>query len=92
MCSRRRQRQTETETWDKMTREDTERKKGRDEETDTKKKRKTDFFNPSLLLSWMFEHDCLNTCCFGCLICMCFVFLYLHLFSATEHVSHGKVL
>ena len=29
---------------------------------------------------------------FGCLICMCFVFLYLHLFSAVEHVSHGKVL
>ena len=27
----------------------------------------------------MFEHDCLDTCCFGCLICMCFVFLYLHL-------------
>ena len=33
------------------------------------------------LLSWMFEHDCSNTCCFGCLMCMCFVFLYLHLFS-----------
>ena len=32
------------------------------------------FFNPSLLLSWMFEHDCLDTCCFGCLICMCFIF------------------
>ena len=45
-----------------------------------------------LLLSWMFEHGCLDTCCFGCLICMCFVFLYLHLFSTTEHVSHGKVL
>ena len=28
-----------------------------------------------LLLSWMFEHDCLDTCCFGCLLCMCFVFL-----------------
>ena len=26
------------------------------------------------------------------LICMCFVFLYLHLFSAVEHVSHGKEL
>ena len=23
---------------------------------------------------------------------MCSVFLYLHLFSATEHVSHGKAL
>ena len=27
---------------------------------------------------------------FECLICMCFVFLYLHLFSAAEHASHGK--
>ena len=43
-------------------------------------------------LSWMFEYDCLDTCCFGCLICMCFVFLYLHLFGAAEQVSHGKVL
>ena len=44
------------------------------------------------LLSWMFQHDCLDTCCFECLICMCFVFLYLSLFSAVEHVSHGKAL
>ena len=29
---------------------------------------------------------------FECLICMRFLFLYLHLFSATEHVSHGKAL
>ena len=29
---------------------------------------------------------------FECLICMRFLFLYLHLFSAIEHVSHGKVL
>ena len=27
---------------------------------------------------------------FECLICMRFLFLYLHLFSAIEHVSHGK--
>ena len=40
----------------------------------------------------MFEHDCLDTCCFGCLLCRCFVVLYLHLLSAIEHVSHGKVL
>ena len=45
-----------------------------------------------LLLNWMFEQDCLGTCCSGCLICMSFVFLYLHLFSAIEHVSHGKAL
>ena len=25
-------------------------------------------------LSLMFEHDCLDTCCFGCLICMCLYF------------------
>ena len=43
-------------------------------------------------LSWMFQHDYLDTCCFECLICMCFVFLYLHLFSPAEHVSHGKAL
>ena len=29
---------------------------------------------------------------FECLTCMCFLFLYLHLFSTTEHVSHGKAL
>ena len=40
------------------------------------------FFNLSLLLSWMVEHDCLDTCCI----------MYLHLFSATEHVSHRKAL
>ena len=50
------------------------------------------FFNPYSLLSWMFEHDCLDKCCFGCLLCMCFVFLYLHLLSAFEQVSHGKTL
>ena len=50
------------------------------------------FLNPYLLLGWMFEHDCLDTCCFGCLSCMCFAFLYLHLFSAVEHVSHRKAL
>ena len=26
------------------------------------------------------------------LLCMCFVFLYLQLFSAVEHISHGKAL
>ena len=30
------------------------------------------FFNLHLLLSWMFEHDCLDTCCFGVLyFCIC---------------------
>ena len=32
------------------------------------------FCKPSLLLSWMFEHDGLDKCCFGRLTCMCFVF------------------
>ena len=36
------------------------------------------------MLSWMFQHGCLDTYCFECLICMCFVFLYLHLFSAID--------
>ena len=27
-----------------------------------------------------------------CLMCVCFVFLYWHLFSAIEHVSHVKAL
>ena len=44
------------------------------------------------MLSWMFQHDYLDTCCCECLIYMHFVFLYLHLFSAVEHVSHGKAL
>ena len=26
------------------------------------------------MLSWMFQHDYLDTYCFECLICMCFVF------------------
>ena len=29
---------------------------------------------------------------FECLIYMRFLFLYLHLFSAIEHVSHGKAV
>ena len=29
---------------------------------------------------------------FECFICIRFLFLYLHLFSAVEHVSHGKAL
>ena len=42
------------------------------------------------ILSWMFPYDYLDTYCFECLICMHFVFLYLRLFSATEHVLPGK--
>ena len=38
----------------------------------------------------MFEHDCLDTCRFWSLICMCLLFLYLHLVSTIEHGSHGK--
>ena len=38
--------------------------------------------------------DFLDTCCFGCLICMRFTFLYLYMFRAIElgYVSHGKAL
>ena len=46
----------------------------------------------NIMLSWTFEHDYLDTCCFECLKCVCFVFLSLHAFSAIEHVSHGKAL
>ena len=49
-------------------------------------------FGVFLLLNLMFEHDCLDTCCFGCLIRMYFVLLYLHMFSVIEHVSHGILL
>ena len=44
------------------------------------------------MLSWMFQHDYLDICCFEFLKCICFVFWYLHLCSAIEYVSHGKVL
>ena len=50
------------------------------------------FYGYFFMHSWMFQHDYLDICCFECLICMCFVFLYLHLFSAIEHVLHGKEL
>ena len=50
------------------------------------------FMGTLCMLSWMFQHDYLDTYCFECLICMCSVFLYLHMFSAIEHVSHGKAL
>ena len=50
------------------------------------------FYGYFFMLSWMFQHDYLDTCCFECLLCMCLVFLYLHLFNAVEHVSHGMAL
>ena len=50
------------------------------------------FVYQSLLLSWVLEHDCLDTYSFGCLICMYFAFLYLHLFRGIEHISYGKAL
>ena len=40
------------------------------------------FFFFFLLLNWMFEHDCFDTCCFGCLIYMCFV---IFLFAPVQH-------
>ena len=44
------------------------------------------FSSTFLLISSTFENDCLDTCCLGCLICLCFIFLYLHLLNAIEHV------
>ena len=34
-----------------------------------------DLLSSFLLLSWMFEHDCLDTCCFGCLIVICMFYI-----------------
>ena len=39
-----------------------------------------------------FSRIVLTPTVFECLICMRFLFLYLHLFSAIEYVSHGKAL
>ena len=50
------------------------------------------FCSPLPLRSWMFEHDCLNTCAVLGVLQASFVYLYLYLFSEIEHVSHGKVL
>ena len=33
------------------------------------------FMGILFMLSWMFQNNYLDTCCFECLICMCFVFL-----------------
>ena len=50
------------------------------------------FFYSSLLLSWVFEHDCLDACCFGVsLVHVAYIFV-LYLFNVIEHVSHRKVL
>ena len=46
------------------------------------------FLCPSLLLSWMFGHDWTHAVLGVLYVCV----LYLHLFSTTEHVSHGKAL
>ena len=42
------------------------------------------FYEYFFMLNWMFQHDYLDTYCFECLICMRFVFLYLHLFSSVD--------
>ena len=47
------------------------------------------FFNFYFLVSWMFEHDCVDTSVLGVLYARV---LYLHLLSAIDHVSHGKAL
>ena len=32
------------------------------------------FMGILFMLSWMFQHEYLDTCCFECLMCMCYVF------------------
>ena len=34
------------------------------------------------------EQDCSDTCCFGCLICMCFVFFCIYTYSAQLSMFH----
>ena len=56
------------------------------------------FLYPSLLLSWMFEHDCLDTCCLGCLVYMCFVFctctcsVQLSMFDMERHCRNTMIV
>ena len=40
------------------------------------------------MLSWVFQHDYLDTCCFECLICMCFIVLYFAPVSAQLSMFH----
>ena len=49
---------------------------------------KGNFFS---LFSWMFQSDG-STLAVLSVLHACFVFLYMYLLSAIEHVSHGKVL
>ena len=53
----------------------------------------TDFF-PHLyyLVGCFLKYDCLDTTVLGVLCACVLYFLYLCLFSAVEHVSHGKAL
>ena len=44
-------------------------------------------FYLSLLLSCMFEHDCLDTCCFGCLNA-CVVYFCIYTCSAQLRMFH----
>ena len=44
-------------------------------------------YYPSLLLGWMFEHDCLDRCCFGFLRCMCFVFALVQRSLSMFHIE-----
>ena len=60
--------------------------------TTFKAKLKTRLFRTHLCLIGCFSMIVWTPTVFECLICMRFLFLYLHLFSAIEHVSHGKAL
>ena len=54
-----------------------------------------DFFNQSLLLGWMFEHDCLDTCSFGYVyvlyFCICTCSVQLSMFYM-ERYSRNKII
>ena len=55
------------------------------------------FFKP-IFTAWMFEHDCLDTCCFGCHICMCFRFcsctcsVQLSMFHMERHSRNSVIV
>ena len=44
------------------------------------------------LLSWIFQYDCFDTCCFECLICMCFVSAQLSMFHVEGPSRNTHIL
>ena len=53
-------------------------------------------FHPPSLLSWMFGHGCLDSCCFGCVICLCFIVCtcsaQLNMFHVERHTRNTVII